>query len=136
MIDFGTNEEFIKNYERLKSSRKMGELYGCNKGTITKHARDIGYDYSGNKELKITSYPIEEIIEAYNELKTTKAVGERYGCSSTAVANYLTKNGVALTATTNKLKYITDEEFIRVYNNLGSAEAVGQYFNCSGAAIT
>ena len=136
MIDFGTNEEFIKNYERLKSSRKMGELYGCNKGTITKHARDIGYDYSGNKELKITSYPIEEIIEAYNELKTTKAVGERYRCSSTAVANYLTKNGVALTATTNKLKYITDEEFIRIYNNLGSAEAVGQYFNCSGAAIT
>lgn len=38
MIDFGSNEEFIKNYQKLKSSRKMGEFYGCSKNTITKHA--------------------------------------------------------------------------------------------------
>ena len=27
MIDFGKDIEFIENYERLKSSRKMAELY-------------------------------------------------------------------------------------------------------------
>ena len=45
MIDFGSNEEFIKNYQQLKSSRKMAELYSCSKGTIVKHAQKIGYDY-------------------------------------------------------------------------------------------
>ena len=33
-IDWGTDEDFIKNYEKLKSSRKMGELYNCNKTSI------------------------------------------------------------------------------------------------------
>ena len=35
MIDFGSNEDFINNYNVLKSSRKMGELYDCNKATFT-----------------------------------------------------------------------------------------------------
>jgi len=67
-IDFGSNESFIENYKKLKSSRKMGELYGCDKGTITKHARDIGYDYTKNKEIKITNIPIEEVISNYEKL--------------------------------------------------------------------
>lgn len=135
MIDFGTDEEFIQNYQRLKSSRKMGELYNCSKDTITKHAQKIGYDYSQNKERKITNYPIEEIAEAYYRLGTTKKVGELYGCSDRAVANYLTKNNIELNMNT-KLRYIDDDTFIKIYNQLGSAKAVGEYFNCSATAIT
>ena len=48
MIDFGKNEDFIKNYQLLKSSRKMAELYHCDKKTILSHAKKIGYDYSNN----------------------------------------------------------------------------------------
>lgn len=59
MIDFGSDEEFIENYKKLKSSRKMGELYNCDKKSITTHAKKIGYDYSSNKEIKITNVPIE-----------------------------------------------------------------------------
>ena len=136
MINFGTNEEFIANYQKLKSSRKMATLYNCSKGTIIKHAQKIGYDYSQNKERKITQYPIEEIAEAYHELGSAEKVGQLYGCSGTAVANYLTKNKVELNATVNKLKYIKDEVFIEIYNSLGSAKAVGEYFNCSAAAVT
>lgn len=40
----------------------MGELYRCSKNSITKHAQDIGYDYSKNKETKITKIPIKEVI--------------------------------------------------------------------------
>ena len=43
-INFGSPEEFIKNYEQLKSSRKMGELYGCDHGTILAYAKKIGYN--------------------------------------------------------------------------------------------
>ena len=63
MKDFGSNEIFIENYERLKSSRKMGELYGCDKKTITNHAKKIGYDYSKHKIIKVADIPIEQIIE-------------------------------------------------------------------------
>ena len=31
IINWGTDEEFIKKYEELKSSRKMGEFYNCYK---------------------------------------------------------------------------------------------------------
>ena len=65
MINFGDDKSFIENYERLKSSRKMGELYGCDKKTITAHAKKIGYDYGKNKELKISTVPIEQVIEDY-----------------------------------------------------------------------
>lgn len=136
MIDFGKDIEFIENYERLKSSRKMAELYHCSKNTITQHAKKIGYDYSKNKERKITQYPIEEIEAAYYELGSAKQVGERYGCSSTAVVNYLRNNNIELKATTNKLKYINDNDFINIYNELGSAQSVGKYFNCSATAVT
>jgi hypothetical protein len=61
-IDFGTNESFIENYQKLKSSRKMSELYGCNKTTILNHAKKIGYDVSGNKERKISTIPPEEVF--------------------------------------------------------------------------
>ena len=37
--DFGEDEVFIKNYQELKSSRKMGELYNCSKKTILNHAK-------------------------------------------------------------------------------------------------
>ena len=37
MVDFGSNETFIENYQKLKSSRKMAELYKCSKNTITKY---------------------------------------------------------------------------------------------------
>lgn len=48
-IVFDSNENFIANYNKLKSSRKMAELYGCTKTTILKHAKEIGYDVNSNK---------------------------------------------------------------------------------------
>lgn len=61
-IDFGTNESFIENYQKLKSSRKMSELYRCGKTAILNHAKEIGYDVSGNKERKISTIPPEEVF--------------------------------------------------------------------------
>lgn len=38
-INWGTDEEFIAKYEELKSSRKMGEFYNCDKSSVLNHAK-------------------------------------------------------------------------------------------------
>ena len=63
MIDFGDKEKFIENYQKLKSAKKMAELYNCSKTTILNYAKKINYDNSNNKERKITSIPLEEVVE-------------------------------------------------------------------------
>ena len=89
-------EEFVKNYQQLKSSRKMAELYNCNRNTITAFAKKIGYDYSNNKEIKITAVPPEQIIQLYNEVKNCQVIAKQYNCSGTSVRNYLISLGVDL----------------------------------------
>lgn len=61
MFEF-EEKEFVKNYDNLKSSRKMAELYSCDRKTITAYARKIGYDYTKYKTQNITLIPIEIII--------------------------------------------------------------------------
>ena len=135
MINFGDDKSFIENYERLKSSRKMGELYGCDKKTITAHAKKIGYDYSKNKELKISTVPIEQVIEDYEQLQSATKVGEKYGCSGTAILQYLKKNNYKPKNFSHKLDEVQPEDFILKYEELKSAEKMGQFYNCSSTAI-
>lgn len=134
MINFGDDKIFIENYERLKSSRKMGELYHCDKKSITTHAKKIGYDYSGNKEVKINVSPAE-LKEMYDELGSCSKVAEKFNCSGTAVRNCLVNAGYSLENSQAKLAHVTKEKFEEIYNELKSADKVGQYFGCSGTAI-
>jgi hypothetical protein len=113
----------------------MGELYDCDKGSITAHARKIGYDYSKNKEIKITNIPIEQVIFQYETLGSCQKVGDYYGCSSTAVANYLRKNNYTIKNRNNKLDNIDDKEFIKLYDELKSADKLGEIYHCSGTSI-
>ncbi len=81
IIDFGTNEDFIKNYTELKSSRKMGELYGCDKSSVLNHAHKIGFDpNSVSKKPKLSEKDKKRIISLYNE-KTSNELAEEYGVS-------------------------------------------------------
>lgn len=54
IIQWGSNEDFIKKYEELKSSRKMGEYYHCSKSTVLNHAKKINYDVNSNKTYKLS----------------------------------------------------------------------------------
>ena len=134
MINFDRNE-FIENYNNLKSSRKMAELYDCNKTTILNYAKKINYNVKNNKEIKITNIPVKDVYKLYLELGSCKKVAEQYNCSSTAVANYLKKEGYILENKNNKLKNISEQEFINSYNKLKSAEKMGEKYNCSSTAI-
>ena len=71
-INFGSNEDFIKNYENLKSSRKMAELYNCNKTSILNHAKKINYDVNSNKEYKLSNEDKEYIKQNYNNMTSTQ----------------------------------------------------------------
>lgn len=72
-----TKEDFINNYNRLRSSRKMAEFYNCSKSTILKYAKKIGYK---NQFGKLNDVQKEEIISQYNS-KTSTELAQIYGVS-------------------------------------------------------
>ena len=80
IIDWGTDEDFIKKYEELKSSRKMGEYYQCNKTSVLNHAKTIGYDVNSNKNYKLNEKDKKEILMAYNTSTSTE-LAKKYNVS-------------------------------------------------------
>lgn len=79
-INWGTNEEFIAKYEELKSSRKMGEFYNCDKSSVLNHAKKIGYDTKSNKEYKLSEIDKQNIIAAYSTSSSTE-LAKQYNVS-------------------------------------------------------
>lgn len=79
-IEWGSNEDFIKKYEELKSSRKMGEYYHCDKTSVLNHAKIIGYDVNSNKQYKLSQQDKKNIIKNYN-IKTSNQLAKQYNVS-------------------------------------------------------
>lgn len=79
-INFGSDEEFIKNYYELKSSRKMGELYNCDKTSVLNHAKKIGFNTKLVQTPKLSNEDKQRIISLYNE-KTSTELAEEYNVS-------------------------------------------------------
>lgn len=80
-INWGTDDDFILKYEELKSSRKMGEFYGCDKSSILNHAKKIGFDPNQiDRGYKLSPQDKEEIIKSYN-IKTSSELAKLYNVS-------------------------------------------------------
>ena len=79
-INFGSDEDFIQNYYELKSSRKMGELYGCDKTSVLNHAKKIGFNTKLVQTPKLSDEDKQRIISLYNE-KTSTELAEEYNVS-------------------------------------------------------
>lgn len=79
-IDFGSNEDFIKNYQDLKSSRRMGELYKCDKTSVLNHAKRIGFNVKSVQTPKLSLEDKARIISLYNE-KTSGQLAKEYNVS-------------------------------------------------------
>lgn len=136
MINFEPKEQFIENYNKLKSAKKMADLYNCSKSTILNYAKKIGYDNKNNQVIKIADLPPEIIIQDYEELKSCQKVGIKYNCSATAVRNYLIKIGYTdLKNHNNKLDNVSKEDFINDYKELKSSQKMAEKYNCSSTAI-
>ena len=76
-IDWGSDNEFIKNYQELKSSRKMGELYHCDKTSVLNHAKKIGFDVKSVQSYKLSQEDKENIIKQY-QTKTSNELAKEY----------------------------------------------------------
>ena len=76
-IEWGSNEIFISNYKKLKSSRKMAELYKCNKKAVIDHCKKIGFDYNSVQQYKLTKADKQKIKAEYNK-KTSSQLAEEY----------------------------------------------------------
>lgn len=71
---FFNRQQFIKDYDMLKSSRKMAEKYGCNKSIILKYARLI--DYHCDYGHKLTPEKKQYIIDMYYQKTNTELAKE------------------------------------------------------------
>ena len=67
IINWGSDEEFIKIYNELKSSRKVGEYYGCDKSSVLNHAKAIEYD--GEQHYKKDNIFDYEYTHRHDEIK-------------------------------------------------------------------
>ena len=81
IINWGTNEDFIKKYEELKSSRKMGEFYHCDKTSVLNHAKEIQYDVNTNKKYKLSPQAKKDILDAYYTNETSTTLAKKYNVS-------------------------------------------------------
>jgi len=80
-INWGSDDEFIANYLKFKSSRKMGELYNCDKGSVLNHAKKINFNINQiNRNYKLSSKDKEKIIKDYNS-KTSSELAKEYNVS-------------------------------------------------------
>lgn len=93
-FDFGPDEEFIANYKKLKSSRKMGELYGCTHSVVLHHAKEIGFDVKSVQEYKLSEKDKKEIIASYN-IKTSTELAKEYNVSRGMITNLWYKNNLS-----------------------------------------
>lgn len=85
VINFGTDEFFISKYKELKSSRKMGEFFGCEKTTILNHCKKIGFDPKSLQSPKLTEKQKQEIISLYEE-KTASELAKVYNVSDSLIS--------------------------------------------------
>ena len=92
--NFGSNEEFIANYKRLKSSRKMGEFYNCSKTAVLNHAKAINFDVKTVQKYKLSEKDKKEILAAYNQ-KTSTELAEKYNVSRGMITNLWYKNNLS-----------------------------------------
>nr|DAT91270.1 MAG TPA: transposase [Caudoviricetes sp.] len=77
--------EFIKNYNELKSASKMAELYNVSKDVIQLYAKHIGY--VNHYRFEATTEQIQYIINNYY-LKSSKDIADEIGCSKGFVKKY------------------------------------------------
>ena len=134
IINWGTDEEFIKKYEELKSSRKMGEFYNCDKTSVLNHAKKIGYDTKSNKQYKLSEEDKQIILQNYN-IKTSVQLAEEFKVSRGMITkiwydNNLIGKEIKSHITGNDLTNKTFGKWIVIEKTNKRASNGGVYWHC------
>lgn len=83
-------EQFVKDYEELKSAIKMAKRYNSSKNTVLKFAKEIGYVNHYRPEL--TEEQKEYIVSCY-ETKTAPNLAKELSVSSSLIQKIWMENG-------------------------------------------
>jgi intein-encoded DNA endonuclease-like protein len=114
-------EEFIDNYNKLKSSRKMAELYGVEKTTILNFARKIGYINKTAQERLLSDKDIQEIINNYSKTTSTE-LAKKYNCSIARIQQVWNKAGLK---GKEKRLYYSDFNYFESIDSIDKAYFLG-----------
>ena len=76
-IDWGSDNEFIAKYTELKSSRKMAQVYKCDKQSVLAHAKSIGFNVNNlDRQYKLSTADKANIINSYNTKSSNELAAE------------------------------------------------------------
>lgn len=123
-------EEFVKDYEELKSSRAMAQKYNCDKGTILEYANKIGY--INNYRPQLTEEQKAEIIQKYYTHKSQELAVE-YGVSKSYIIK-LWSNANIENKKLHRIYHLNDDYFNTINTKdkayfLGLLASDGNVFN-------
>lgn len=80
--------EFIANYQKLKSGKNMSEYYGVSFRKIYSYAQKINYRNTLKKDISWKPQDKEEFIKLYNQLKSSTLMAEHYRVSKKTILKY------------------------------------------------
>lgn len=119
-IYYFDKDEFVKKYDEFKSSRKMAEYYGCDKGTILTFAKKIGY--VNKYRTSVTKEEKEDIINRYYT-SLAKDLAQEYGVSRSLILKIWMNANIK--DKKNKCSYPFDIDYFEDINSPDKAYFLG-----------
>lgn len=110
-------EEFINNYKKLKSAKRMSEFYHVNLKHIYAYAKKINYTNTLKKDISWQPKDKEVFVLLYNQLKSSNLLAEHYGVSKRTVLKYAQKigyiNDYRNSLTEKEVRYILENYYFK-----------------------
>lgn len=117
-----SKEDFISNYNRLRSQEKMADYYNVDHHIINDFAKRIGFDDSIYKRKKLDEEEIKTIIQNYNN-KSSTVLAKELNISQSTVSGVWNRNG--LKGKTKRVYSLRNEEYFEVIDSQDKAYFLG-----------
>lgn len=99
-------DEIKEMYLAGYSTYKIGELYNVDRHCVAKILNSLGIK-TNNNTININNQEFQELVTDYKSGCSLKSLAKRYGCSSSALKQYLIRKGVDIK---DKYSILKDEE--------------------------
>lgn len=126
----------------LNFKRELGDLsyqYAMMKNTVNSNRQIDGYGELAVKRLtqirkEFSEEEKREMVSLFQSGKSTRNLGEKFGCSKTTITKLLREQGVEVTRCKAQSK-LNIETVIKMYNNNHSSEEIAKHFGVSSNTI-
>lgn len=121
-LSYISEEEFISNYNKLKSQQKMAELYNVDHHTIRDYSKKIGFDDSVYKKRVLTDDEVSYIIDNY-EKKPSTVISNELGIKQATINEVWFRNG--LHGKSNRVYTLENENYFENIDSQDKAYFLG-----------